>query len=149
MALPTGTISMSQVNVELGRGSTATISLNETAVRNLAGVSSGTISMNNLRGKSAVAFSPDGGTTTGSRVALDAYGSTYAEVTIQCTQNATWTYTGGSGGGASISSGSSSTIITFSVSTSFNPRSASWTVNATSGGVTRYWTVYIEVFGFA
>jgi len=53
MALPTGTISMSQVNTELGRSSTATISLGETAVRSLAGVASGAISMNNLRGKSA------------------------------------------------------------------------------------------------
>lgn len=41
MALPTSTISMSQVNTELGRSSTATISLGETAVRSLAGVASG------------------------------------------------------------------------------------------------------------
>lgn len=57
MTLPTGTISMSQVNTELGYSSNATISLNQTAVRTLAGVPSGTISMNNLRGKSnAFAF---------------------------------------------------------------------------------------------
>ena len=48
---------MSQVNTELGRSSTATISLNETAVRTLAGVASGTISMDNLRGKSAETIS--------------------------------------------------------------------------------------------
>lgn len=48
---------MSQVNTELGYSSNATISLNQTAVRTLAGVPSGTISMNNLRGKSnAFAF---------------------------------------------------------------------------------------------
>jgi len=54
MALPTGTISMSQVNQELGLSATATISLNQANVRTLAGVGgSGTvISMNNLRGKS-------------------------------------------------------------------------------------------------
>lgn len=45
---------MGQVNTELGRSSTATISLGETAVRALAGVASGAISMNDLRGKSAV-----------------------------------------------------------------------------------------------
>ena len=53
MTLPTGTISMSQVNTELGRSATASINLNESAVRSLAGVASGAISMNNLRGKSA------------------------------------------------------------------------------------------------
>ena len=71
MVLPTGTISMANVNVELGRSSTATISLGETAVRTLAGVASGTISMNDLRGKSAGGtFDPDGGTTLGTAVFL-------------------------------------------------------------------------------
>lgn len=53
MALPTGQISLSQVNVELGLTSTATISLNQANVRSLAGVSSGAISMENLQGKSS------------------------------------------------------------------------------------------------
>ena len=54
MVLPTGTISMSQVNTELGLSATAQISLNQAAVRTLAGVPSGTISMNDLRGKSSI-----------------------------------------------------------------------------------------------
>ena len=40
------------VNIELGRGATTTINMNETAVRTLAGVPSGAISMNNFYGKS-------------------------------------------------------------------------------------------------
>lgn len=47
---------MGQVNTELGRSATATISLNETAVRTLAGVASGAISMNDLRGKSSASI---------------------------------------------------------------------------------------------
>ena len=52
MTLPVGTISMSQVNTELGLPSTTNISLNQANVRALAGVPSGTISMSNLQGKS-------------------------------------------------------------------------------------------------
>lgn len=52
MALPTGQISLSQVNTELGLTSTTTISLNQSNVRGLAGVPSGQISMSNLQGKS-------------------------------------------------------------------------------------------------
>lgn len=56
MALPTsGVLTMSAVNTELGRAATTAISLNETAVRTLAGVPSGAISMSNLYGKSSVA----------------------------------------------------------------------------------------------
>lgn len=51
MALPTGTISMSDVNTELRRPATQTISLNEAPVRQLAGRPSGTISMSDLQGK--------------------------------------------------------------------------------------------------
>ncbi|MGL5962728.1 MAG: hypothetical protein ACRCZ0_12370 [Cetobacterium sp.] len=49
-ALPTGTISMSDVNAELKRS--GTISLNDGDVRKLAGKPSGIISMSDLRGKS-------------------------------------------------------------------------------------------------
>lgn len=55
MALPTtGPISLSQVNVELGFSAADLITLNDAAVRNLAGVPSGTISMQDLLGKANV-----------------------------------------------------------------------------------------------
>jgi len=52
MSTPTGTIGMSDVNVELGYAYNTTRSLNDSIVRTLAGVASGAISMDNLRGKS-------------------------------------------------------------------------------------------------
>ena len=45
------------INLELGRSATATSSLGETALRDLAGVSSGAISIYNFYGKSSL---PDG-----------------------------------------------------------------------------------------
>ncbi len=54
MTLPAGTISLSEVNVELGLSATAQISLNDAAVRTLAGVASGAIGMTDLQGKSNV-----------------------------------------------------------------------------------------------
>jgi hypothetical protein len=54
MATPSGTISLNDVNVELGLAGTTTISMNQTNVRTLAGVggSGTTISMQNLQNKS-------------------------------------------------------------------------------------------------
>lgn len=57
MTLPTGTITMAQVAGELGL-STSGINLNNSAVRALAGRTSGSISMSHLRGKAATAVVP-------------------------------------------------------------------------------------------
>lgn len=53
MALPSsGSISFSQINVEILRSATAALSLDDATVRRVAGKSSGAISMSDLRGKS-------------------------------------------------------------------------------------------------
>lgn len=155
MTLPSsGAISLANVNVELGLGSTTNISLNQTNVRSLAGKASGTISMSDLLGKSAGAtFSPDGGTSSGSPVALYDYiaGGSPVSKTITCSATATWTWTrSGTNGTASIASGGTGTSITFTLSnTTTTPRSTTWTVSATSGSTTRYWTVQLDNDGLA
>lgn len=143
-----GAISLGNVNTELGRSNTATISLGETAVRTLAGVSSGAIALSSLYGKSNVSFSPAGG-SAGSPQALDDFAifPTAASVTISCTQSATWTWTrtGDTQGGATIASGGSGTSNTFSLNPSNTvARETIYTVSATAGGLTRYWTITLN-----
>jgi len=54
MPLPaTGPLALSQVNTELGRPATQALNMNDGALRQLAGVPSGTIAMSHLRGKSS------------------------------------------------------------------------------------------------
>ncbi len=57
MTLPTGAISLYDVNIELGRAGGSTIDMNDASVRNLAGQPSGATDMNALRGKSALSMS--------------------------------------------------------------------------------------------
>lgn len=54
MTTPATTISLANVNTELGNSSTALITLNQTTVRRLAGVMSGQISLQDLRNKTWV-----------------------------------------------------------------------------------------------
>lgn len=88
MTTPTGTITLSNVNTELGLSSSAQISMSLSSVRGLAGVPSGAISMSNLRGKSYITFNP-------------APGDVYQYATMpgsvglyfNCSTPVTWTYT--------------------------------------------------------
>ena len=145
-----GAISLSQVNTELGLSSTASISLNDAAVRTLAGVASGAISMSNLYGKSnAAVWTPAGGTSAGSPVAVGDGSSTQ---TITCSQTATWTWTrsGSTAATASIATGGSGATITFNLPNATTiPRSSTFTLSSTAGGVTRYWSVSLTNEGFA
>ena len=154
MALPTTTISMSQVNTELGRSATASINLNESAVRTLAGVASGAISMDNLRGKSnapAATFSPDGGTSAGTAVFLYDYTSepspSSVGVTLSCSVSATWTVTRSGTFGNPVTGTYTGTSRSFGLITGVTYRATTWTVSATANGVTRYWTIQLESEG--
>jgi len=153
MALPaSGTISLANVNVELGLSSTTTISLNQASVRTLAGVASGTISMSNLLGKSNVSFSPDGGASAGAAVVLldEVYGTGTATITITCNQSAVWTYTRSGSFGSPVTGSQTASSLTFNLTNSTaNFRSSTWTVSATAGGITRYWSVQLSVDGSA
>jgi hypothetical protein len=53
MTLPTGSISLWEVNIELGRPGGQSISLNDSAVRALSGQPGGAVDMYSLRGKSS------------------------------------------------------------------------------------------------
>ena len=150
----TGPISLGNVRAELGRAAGTSISLGETAVRNLAGVASGLITLSNLYGKSSVAFTPTGGLSSGSPVVLSAWaaGAGEALVTIQCTQSAVWTWSGSGGSGSHVSvvSGTASTAITFSLSnTDYVVRQGFWTVSAAAGDITRHWQVELTHEGYA
>lgn len=144
-----GAISFANINTELGVSSTTTRSLNDSASRTLAGVASGAISMSNFYGKSNVTFTPTGGNSAGSPTNLYNYGATLSEVTvtITCSIAATWTITRtGTASGASYASGTYSDLasLVLGLSGTSTPRSTTWTISGTAGGVTQYWSVTID-----
>lgn len=115
MTTPTGTISLNDVNVELGLSGTTTISMNQANVRTLAGVGgSGTIiSMNDLRGKSnrvAISYTFSSNTANASLniSAISGYVAGKSDITVTInsgvylyatsTANAGLTLTGGTTG---------------------------------------------------
>lgn len=115
MTTPTGTISLNDVNVELGLSGTTNISMNQANVRTLAGVGgSGTIiSMNDLRGKSnrvsiSYTFSSNTANASLNLSAISGYVSGKSDITITInsgvylyatsTSNAGLTLTGGTSG---------------------------------------------------
>jgi hypothetical protein len=97
---------------------------------------------------SLVTFFPEGGATVGAAVFVQsdvAYEE--AEVIISCTQNATWNYTKTLTSGlgtefVNITTGSVATEIIFRFDSTFGQNSRrTYSLNATSGGITQYWTI--------
>jgi|LakMenEpi03Aug12_release.lakeMendotaPanAssembly.Ray.scaffolds.fasta_scaffold315969_4 hypothetical protein len=152
-----GAISINDINAEFALGNNLNAYRGVTWYTDAGGsgtFSSGAISMNEFYSKRKTApggtFSPDGGTSSGSRVTLSdyrAFGT--ASVTVTCTQSATWTHTrvSGSFGSANVASGGTGTTITFSMAKGASYRYSEWTLNATSGSTTRYYTIILETEG--
>lgn len=84
MTLPaSGAISLSQVDVELGRASNAGVSLGETAVRNMSGIASGACSMSNLYGRAG--FSAVGNNSSNTYYSASVGGTAYAYPSVTVT----------------------------------------------------------------
>lgn len=146
-----GAISMSQINAEFGRGNNLNAYRGTTWYTDAGGsgtFSSGAISFSEFYSKRPTnpsgTFSPDGGSSSGSRVSLSSTEQgTTSFIYITCTQSATWSYTqtNGSFGGANVASGGSASSITFSLPVGATNRASNWTLDATSGSNTRYWFI--------
>lgn len=146
-----GEISISQINAEFGRGN----DLNSyrgttwyTSGGSSGTFSSGAIGMNEFYSKQATApggtFTPAGSTSSSSREYIEYTVDYTATYTVSCTQNATWTYSkSNSFGTQSVASGGTATSITFTVTSGLYGRGVVYTLDATSGSNTRYWTIYV------
>lgn len=162
MALPTsGPLTLADIQTEFG-GSNP-ISLSEyyaggtyvpagTSGTYGAVPSSGTISIRNFYGTSALSFFPAGGTSAGSPQALsvEEFWPATAIQLITCSQTATWTWSSTGSGTltSTVASGGSATSIQFTLTgTSGFIRTRVITLSGTAGGTTRYWSITLTVDG--
>lgn len=143
MTLPSsGSISLGQVSTELGRSATQSLSMNDSAVRNLAGVGAGAISMSQLRGKSNITFNQAPGTHS-------ANGRPGATFSITASQPCVWTYSKDNARiTASPTSGGSSTTFACSLtatgtSPNFVTQQGTVTLTATYNGQSFNWTILL------
>lgn len=148
MTLPSsGPLSFSAIATELGRAPGAAVSLGETAVRTLAGLATGAVNAATLYGKTAggggATFTPDSGAYS-----VDGVGS--ASFTINCSASAVWSWSrsGSTGTTSSVASGGSATSITVAlINTSSSDKVSAFNISATSGGVTKSWSVTLVAYG--
>ena len=143
MTLPgSGAISLGQVNTELGRASNQAISMNDSAVRSLAGVASGAISMSSLWGKSNVSWSMAGGNYSD-------YGQPTAYWSVTCNQDCVWTWSVQGVGTVSPSSGATSRSLSFSVNSpnNYGTRETTLAITGISNGIRRDWNVTLKAYG--
>lgn len=105
------------VNIELGRSATATINLNEAAVRTLAGVPSGAISLSNFYGKSnrvAISFTFSSSTANATRnvTSISGYVAGASDITITVNSGVFLHATSTANAGLTLSGGTSGDTIT-------------------------------------
>jgi len=131
-----GTIKLSQIAAEFG---TAT---DMTPLRGKGGTpSTGPLSFSNFYGKSNITFSP-----TGDQLAIGT-GNTY--ITLNCSQSATWTWSGFPANsinyGTNISNGGSGTAVQFRVGAGKSiDLDVLFTVTGSSGGSSNNWNCEIQ-----
>lgn len=134
MSLPTsGAISVAQISAEIGRAATATTSLGETEVRNLAGIASGAISLSQFYGLATLINPPTFGNFQ--KITIS---PTAANAAFYIRSNGTWDNSFGNNGSWRGSSSQSFEVwfevLSGSLGTGNNGASA-WTSAATDHGI--------------
>lgn len=98
-----------------------------------------------------VTFEPDGGTIGSPTFLSDIQFGMQATITINASSSVVWTWSGGDGGfdsSVSVSSGGSSTSITFSAAYTGGYNQQDFNVSASDGAETKYWNVSLVSQGF-
>lgn len=144
MVLPTGQISMAQVNTELSRASNQQISLGESPVRALAAKPSGVISMNDLRGK---ANAPSFNYEPGGYYMFPTSANPSTAI-ISSSIDVVWTYTKSgrtNRSSESVANGGTARQIAMSVTRQGTETSntCTWSLTATWNGKTYSWTIEV------
>lgn len=143
------------INLELGRSATATSNLNETSLRNLAGVSSGAISLSNFYGKSNLSVTLPNYDPSTQDIHLSLQNSdgfsASSEVSISLNSNGTgsYSYIGTSGSGnfttfTWLTSGSASDCYAYMDAPSGSSFTSGTTGSSLQLSTSRSWTLYVD-----